>query len=85
MKVLTDEEIKLNIAANSQRLLVIKRWSQKDLAEMAGVPPMTVSVLVRGEHMPGVGILSRVAEALDVTIDRLIAAPPSQKKQKSNA
>lgn len=83
--MLTDEEIKLNIAANSQRLLAARDWSQKELAEAANVPQMTVSVIVRGSHMPGVGILSRIAEALDVTIDRLIASPPDHKNSRRSA
>jgi len=83
MKLLTDEQIKSNIAANARRLLATRKWTQKELSEAADVPQMTVSVIVRGSHMPGVGILSRIAEALDVTIDRLIADPPGNNSRRS--
>ena len=78
MKVLTDDEIKTNIATNIRRLLDLRGWKQCDLARESGLPEMTVSAVVRQINLAGIGTASRLAEALDVTVDRLISNPPKK-------
>ena len=75
MQVLTDEQTRQNIARNLQRILAARRISQRRLAEMTGEPVMNVSRAVRGENVVNVATIARIAEALDVSIDRLVLQP----------
>jgi len=74
----TDEEVKQNLAANILRILEARGWDQPMLAEATGEWLSTINRICRGENLPRVGVVSRIAEALDVSIDRLIAPPPSE-------
>ena len=71
------------IAANLQRLLAAKGWSQVDLARRSGGAEMTVSRIVRGQNMPGAGILGRMAAALGVSVDDLYVPQPKPAKKTS--
>lgn len=73
--MLTDEEARKNIGTNLKRLLNNRGWTQARLAKEVGCPTMTISRIVRGQNMPGIGLLARVAEVLDVSVDRLIHEP----------
>jgi transcriptional regulator with XRE-family HTH domain len=75
MQVLTDEQTRQNIARNLQRILAARDISQRKLAEMTGEPVMNVSRAVRGENVVNVATIARIAEALDVSIDRLVLQP----------
>ena len=79
----TDEQALANIAANLSRLLADRKWSQSDLARAAGEAIVNINRAVRGVNMPGAGLLGRIAEALDVSVDRLLADPPQRNFQKS--
>lgn len=81
--MLTDEQVKLNVASNVKRLLRDRGLSQKALAELTGDAEMTISALCRGLYVPGAGLLARVAEALDVSQDRLTAQPPELSRRAS--
>lgn len=78
--MVTDEEAKENIAANVLRLLSARGWSQKKLSVETGETEMTVSRICRGQSVSGIGVIARIAEALDVTIDRLIDQPPRKSR-----
>ena len=78
--VISDEQAKQNVAANVLRLLAARGWTQTDLAEAAHENKMMISRICRAEHVAGVGLLSRIAEALDVSIDRLVDSPPEKSK-----
>lgn len=81
--MLTDEQVKANVAANVPRLLVERRMTQKQLAERTGDPQMTISAMCRGLYVPGAGLITRVAEALDVSTDRLTGSPPEFSRRAS--
>ncbi|MGD9645552.1 MAG: helix-turn-helix domain-containing protein [Pirellulales bacterium] len=83
MNVITEDQAKDNIAANLQRLLEARNWSQSDLARATGDAHVTISRIVRGTNVAGVALLARIAEALDVTIDGLIRPPASRPSKKS--
>ena len=74
--MLTDEDAKRNLAANLQRLMENRLINQSQLARLTGEPVMTISRAFRGEHMPRASVLDRIAEAMDVSIDRLLGRPP---------
>lgn len=79
--MLTDNEVRDNIAANVRRILHDRGWSQSELARRAGENPMIISRICRGNHVPHAGIVCRVAEALDVTVDRLVNPAPEPVRQ----
>lgn len=71
--MLSDHETKITIGANLRRILAERDLTQSDLARMTGDPVMTISRICRGENQPLAGVLGRIAEALDVSIDRLLS------------
>ncbi len=74
--MIDDKTAKANLAANVRRLLKARGLTQTRLAEMIDKPQSLVSRITDGRNMPGGTTLARIAEALDVSIDRLLAAPP---------
>lgn len=80
----SDAEVKANLAANVERLLEVRDMSQTQLAEAAEASQATISRIIDGLHLPNAAILVRLAEALDVTIDRL-TGPPATPPQKKSA
>lgn len=79
--MLSDDEVKVNLAANLTRLLHDRDWSQSELARRTTDPIMTISRICRGQNAPTAGVLTRIAEALDVSIDRLVSPPPSSDRK----
>lgn len=75
--MITDDQAKALVSANITRLLAARGWKQRDLAEATGENDMTISRIVRGSNVPGVGLISRIADALNVSVDELL----SRKKQ----
>lgn len=76
--MISDDQLRQNIAANLQRLLETRGLTRSALARLTGDSLMTISVTVAGKHVPGTGVVARIAEALDVSVDRLVNAPPEQ-------
>jgi transcriptional regulator with XRE-family HTH domain len=74
--VISDEQARNNIAANLQRIIEERGITQTQLAAQSDQPIMTINRLVRGQNEPRIALVARVAEALDVSVDRLVAAPP---------
>lgn len=87
--VLNDDEALANIAANVSRLLDERGVSYSEMARRCSVEgeytayPSHIERIAKGRNMPGVGLLSRVAEILGVTIDDLISPPPNRPRKKS--
>ncbi len=71
-----------NIAANVRRLLQDRGWPQSRLATVTGEHEMQISRIVRGRMLPNAATLARIAEAFDVSIDRLVANPPVKRLAK---
>jgi len=74
--MISDESAVRNISENLQRLLDDRGWTQAHLAKLTGESSTTITRVVRGLNKSGPGILARIAEALDVSIDRLVGPPP---------
>jgi len=81
-KVLTDQEMLRNLSENLAISLDAQEMSQAELARRIGENEMRVSRYVRGESMPGTGVILRIAEALDVSLEEL-TLPPKKRKKKS--
>ena len=76
--MITDEQAKTNIGANVSKLRANR--SRSWLAREVGTYPINITRIEAGEHMPGSGLLSRLAEALKTTSDALLGR--SQKKSR---
>lgn len=71
----TDNDAKKFISENIKRFLDEREMSQTALADKIDAPLSTVNPIVRGLVMPGAGIFGRIADALGVTTDDLLARP----------
>ena len=80
--MISDLETARNIAANVRRLLEARQWSGRELARRTGEEPTTISRITRATNMPGAGVVARVAEAFDVSLDRLTGPPPKKLPKK---
>jgi transcriptional regulator with XRE-family HTH domain len=56
-----------------RRLRTERNWSQEQLAEAAGITLNYVGNLERGEQSPSLGVLAKLARALDVDLPVLVA------------
>lgn len=65
----------VRLAANLEALRRKRRFTQAALARHAGLPRSTVTHLESGAGNPSLGSLARVAAALRVSIEELLAAP----------
>jgi len=83
--VTTDDEAKANIAANLNRILAERKISQRALARLTNEPPMTINSVLNGRHIVSTGTITRIAEALDVSIDRLVGTPANEKNSRRTA
>ncbi|MBM3940044.1 MAG: helix-turn-helix domain-containing protein [SAR202 cluster bacterium] len=66
-----------DIAAHVQAERKARDWSQRELAEAAGIDRAHVSALENGRANPTIDTLVRVAHALGITIGHLISGGPS--------
>lgn len=69
----SDKEALSNIAANVAALRGER--SRYWLAKATGTYTINITRIENGDHMPGAGLLSRLAEALGVTIETLLKKP----------
>lgn len=68
----TDEEVLENISRNIVRLRGDRTLGW--LAGQSGTYPINISRIEHGEHMPGAGLLTRLAEALETPVDVLVSS-----------
>lgn len=78
--VMTEEEVRSNIAANVARLRLALKLSKYELGKAVGISTIQVTRIERGDHVPGPAILARLAEILRTTVDGLIGFTTSPKK-----
>lgn len=83
--MLTDEQVKVNVAANVARHLSERGWSRNELARRTQENQVTINNICNGKHVAGAAILSRIAEVLDVSMDRLVMPPPTRPEKISVA
>lgn len=76
--MIDDSDALQNIAANVSRLR--GKRSKSWLAREVGTYAINISRIESGENMPGAGLLCRVAEALDTTMEGLLCQPKKIKK-----
>jgi len=66
-----------NLSRNLRRLRSDSGYTQARLAEVCGVPRPTIAKIESGSPNPTLSVLSRIARGLRVSIEELIAPPPS--------
>ena len=76
--MLSNEDVRDNLATNVRRLLAERKMSQTDLAKKAVETDIAISRVVRGCMLASSGTITRIAEAFDVSIDRLVNPPPEK-------
>jgi transcriptional regulator with XRE-family HTH domain len=69
------ERVGMHLARNLASLRHARRLTQDTLAAAAGVPRSTIANLESGDANPSLAVLVKVAGALNVPIDELLAAP----------
>ena len=67
---MSDKQALKRIAANLRRYRGERTYT--DVASMANTYPASVRRIEEAEHMPGAGLLTRLAEALDVSVADLL-------------
>lgn len=77
----SDREIRSRIAANVTNLLEVRGWSRRDLAKATGDCVATVARVAQGKHTSQAGVVVRVADALGVTVDRLLRPIPNPSRK----
>ena len=65
---------KQELARRLAQLMQDNDWNQSDLARAADIPRELVSTYVRGKAFPTPKSLRRMAEALNVTVEKLVPA-----------
>lgn len=78
----TDEVALENIAANVRRLRADR--SRSWLAREVQSFPINITRIEEKKHMPGAGLLSRLAEALGVTERDLLHVPAAKKNSRKS-
>lgn len=71
-------EINRNLANNVRRLRKARNMSQQQIARMSGLPRPTWASLETGSANPTLAVLSRAANALNVSIEELVGTPRSE-------
>ena len=72
---MTNEETKRVLASNVRRLMEKEALSCRQLAQRTGDSYVTIHRLLHADHVPGIGIVTRVASALDTSVDYLLKNP----------
>ena len=55
-----------------KKLLIDKDLSQNDLAKIVGVSSAHISYILKGKKKPGLDVLVKIADALDVSLDFIV-------------
>jgi len=78
MNQVTDEQVKTALAANLKALLISRGWSGNRLAHECGEPQPTISRILNGQHVPKLGTITRIADALQTSVDYLLNRQPAE-------
>lgn len=74
--MLTEAQAKQNVPANLCRILSDRKMTPRELSRRAQLSQSTVYAAYNGRNIPSAFVLRRIAEALDVSTDRLLDPPP---------
>ena len=71
-------DVRSNLADNIRRLRAARQLSQQQLADLSGIPRPTWASLETGSANPTLSVLSRAANAFNVSIEELIGPPRNE-------
>lgn len=71
-------DINRNLADNIKRLREARSMSQQQIAKLSDIPRPTWASLETGTANPTLAVLSKAANALNVSIEELVGAPRSE-------
>lgn len=71
--MITNDETRGRIGFNVSRYMAERKMTQATLSRITGESEMTISQVARGKHVPNSAILHRIAEALQIKMDDLVA------------
>jgi transcriptional regulator with XRE-family HTH domain len=71
-------DINRNLADNIRRLREARNLSQQQIAKLSGIPRPTWASLETGSANPTLAVLSKAANALNVSIEELVGSPRSE-------
>lgn len=69
---MNDEEFAAKIPENLSKIRKQLRYTQKEVAEKAGLNPNYYAKVERGDGVPSVKTLYKIARALDVTVTDIV-------------
>ena len=73
------EDYRAIIGENIRRQCKRRYMTQEDLADLTGMQPSSVGKIERAQANPNLNTLLRVADALEVDLPELLAAPSSER------
>ena len=71
---MTDQQALKVVAANLRRFRLDRGLSLAELARLADTYPSNIKRIEDRDSMPGIGMLTRIADALGVTVNDLLAS-----------
>ena len=71
-------DINQNLADNLRRLREARNMSQQQIAKLSGIPRPTWASLETGVANPTLAVLSKAANALNVSIEEVVSSPRSE-------
>lgn len=72
------QDIRRNLAKNVRRLRESHNMSQRQIADLSGIPRPTWASLETGAANPTLAVLNKAANALRVSIEELIGSPRNE-------
>ncbi len=80
-----EEELATRLARNLRQLRQARGFTQQQVAKLSGLPRATCANLESGEANPTLAVMHRVALALSVSLEELIATPRADVRHYSKA
>lgn len=74
------DNLRTNLADNVRRLREARSLSQQRMSQLSGIPRPTWASLESGTANPTLAVLSKVAVALQVSIEEIVGAPRTDAK-----
>ncbi len=82
--IMQDTTLRKTFGARVKNLRKQKHWSQKELAVKLDIRYQLLNKYESGQHIPPAGTLIKLSEALNTTIDYLLAGNPVESSLLSN-
>lgn len=74
----TERELSQRFGRNVRNARAVRKWTQETFAERAGISFEYVGMLERGERLPSLDMLIRVAQALGTSVADLLGKPDAE-------